>query len=164
MLQEKQKGPLLIWLGELIVLSFLEMINEKKSLEISFSQSERELTKHFTHIPVLHISCTVFKTCWKTREQLQDHEALDPSPAQPNKPHFKVKWGLPLGLKHDIYFHLYCSTKHTHQPGLVVIGMKEETIHAMAILKLQDKRRSTASSEVTNTVCQTSLRISEKAL
>lgn len=64
-----------------------------------------------------------------------------PSPAQANEPHFKVKWGLPLGLKHVIYFHLYCSSKHTHQPSHVVIHMKEQTIHATTILKLQDKRR-----------------------
>lgn len=65
-----------------------------------------------------------------------------PCPAQANQPPFKVKWTLSLALKHAIYCNLYCSSGQVHQPGRVVIDIKQETVHAVTILKLQDKRRS----------------------
>ena len=63
----------------------------------------------------------------------------DPRPAQAKQLSFKVNEALSLGLKHVIYCHLYCSSRQAHQPSRVVIHVKQEAIHAMTILQLQDK-------------------------
>lgn len=68
------------WSEDLIVLPFLEMINEKDSLEICFGQSqrtaERQLNKLLTHTFMFHTSSTIFSICSRRKQLFQGHKGM----------------------------------------------------------------------------------------
>lgn len=107
--RRSRRNPSQVGIGAPIV-SLPKVANENDSFAIHCSQSGSKLTEHFTHIPVLQTSSTIFSTCWPWSIVIWAQHKQISCLLSETGPIFGIQ------MCH-FYCHLHCGSWQAHQPG-----------------------------------------------